>query len=199
MAIAKNAKPTPLVLVNNFGEGSIRYARYEKRESPHVIDATEPLVASDVEFFRTKPEKFYEAVGIVRGLTSSPTNRRFTMISASLSKTTTEALREAYPITYPLRLKKQAEELGSALNIDPQQIVDAGLSAAQINAASAQSAVAAVSMAELPLRIVEDFKSGFDIHAAIGDAVERVSRIALLPLEVLRTYQMTFKEVFRIL
>lgn len=121
------------------------------------------------------------------------------MISAALSKSTSEALREAYPITYPLRLKKQAEELGSALNIDPQQIVDAGLSAAQINAASAQSAVAAVSMAELPLRIVEDFKSGFDIHAAIGDAVERVSRIALLPLEVLRTYQMTFKEVFRIL
>ena len=65
MAIAKNAKPTPLVLVNNLGEGSIRYARYEKRESTHVIDATEPLVASDVEFFRTKPEKFYEAVGIV--------------------------------------------------------------------------------------------------------------------------------------
>lgn len=119
------------------------------------------------------------------------------MISAALSKTTTEALREAYPLTYPLRLKKQAEELGSALNIDPQQIVDAGLSAAQINAASAKSAVAAVSVAELPLRMVEDFNKGFDIHAAFGEVVERMTSIALLPLDVIRTYQMTFKEVFR--
>ena len=121
------------------------------------------------------------------------------MISAALSKSTSEALREAYPITYPLRLKKQAEEIGGALNIDPQQIVDAGMNAVQINAASAQAAVTAVALAELPVRMVEDFKSGFDVHAALGDVVERVSRIALLPLEVLRTYQMTFKEVFRIL
>ena len=62
----KQKKTVPLVLVDVKAKDNIRYTRYVGKSDTHIIDATEPLVPSDVEFFRSNPEGFYDAVGIDR-------------------------------------------------------------------------------------------------------------------------------------
>jgi hypothetical protein len=64
--VNKKHKKPALVLVDIKAKDNLRYTRFVGKTDTHIIDASEPLVQSDVEFFRSNPQGFYDAVGIER-------------------------------------------------------------------------------------------------------------------------------------
>lgn len=109
-----------------------------------------------------------------------------------------EFLRAAYPITYPMRLKKSAKQLAETLNVDAEPIVDAGLQTAHLNALAAEAAFAVV---EMPVRVAETFKESFhreyNVFATMEGVLARALQIVYLPLELVNCYERTFRDVYR--
>jgi hypothetical protein len=91
------------------------------------------------------------------------------MAVEAIRKANTEFLRQAFPMTHQIRVNRLADSVRRVVNLP-------------------------VESAEV---FFKNFEQECDIHSKFGEAVEKTMLFLLSPIECLRSYQNTFKEVYR--
>ena len=91
------------------------------------------------------------------------------MAVEAIRKANTEFLRQAFPMTHQIRVNRLADSI--------RRVATLPMDSAEV--------------------FMKNFKQECDIHSKIGEAVEKAILFVLSPVECLRSYQNTFKEVYR--